>query len=228
MATNSATLISTICQWISDMRGESSSDTSNIRIRAISHAEQDFALRNWWRVFYLKDQTQTATSGNDYTIGSSTYPHRPKGLAEVFVNGTTEDKRYQILDFNEYKRAYNDDNSSKIVYEWYDAANDLWKMHINPAPAAGVTITYSHFWQPPAKTLTTSSVICPNPKIIVLLALADLFDSEDSPDEANEKRQQAEQLIGELVGVETTPAPNQLYGFSAIENAKYNRGIGSY
>jgi hypothetical protein len=228
MATNTATLVSTICQWISDLRGETNADTSAGRIRAISRAERDFALRKLWRVFYIKDQTTTATTGNDYAVGSTTYPMRNKGLAEVFVDGTTEDKRHSILDFNVFKRVYNSDNSSKIVYEWYDAANDLWKMHINPAPTTGVTITHSYFWEPPVRTATTDKVICPNPLIIVKLAMADIADGEDDPDTATELRQNVEQLIQELIGNEVMPAVNQLYGFSAIENAVRNKGIGSY
>jgi hypothetical protein len=115
-----------------------------------------------------------------------------------------------------------------VVYEWYDAANDLWKMHINPAPTAGDTITYSFFWEPPVRTLTTENVICPNPLIIVKLAMADIADSEDDPDTAIELKQAAEQLIQELVATEVMPAQNQLYGMSATENSIRNRGIGSY
>jgi hypothetical protein len=228
MGTQTATLVSTICQTISDLRGETTSNTSASRIRAISRAETDFARRKLWRVYYIKDQTATATSGNDYTVGSATYPMRQKGLAEVFVDGTTEDKRHGIVDFNNFKRLYNEDNSYKIVYEWYDAANDLWKMHINPAPTAGVTITYSFFWEPPTRTLTTEKVICPNPMIVVKLAMADIADSEDDGDTANQLRQEVEQLIQELVSTEVMPAVNQLYGFSAIENAVRPKGIGSY
>jgi hypothetical protein len=228
MATKTATLVSDICQIISDLRGETSANTSASRIRAISRAEQDFAKRKLWRVFYIKDQATTATSGNDYAVGSTTYPMRNKGLAEVFVDGTTEDKRHAIVDFNVFKRIYNSNSATKLVYEWYDAANDLWKMHISPAPDAGVTITHSYFWEPPTRTTTTDKVICPNPMIIVKLAMADIAESEDDPDTATEMRQMAEQFIQELSATEVMPAVNQQYGFSAIENSVVNRGIGSY
>ncbi|MGE9191044.1 hypothetical protein, partial [Escherichia coli] len=79
-----------------------------------------------------------------------------------------------ILDYQTFWMEYNKNNSSKIVYEWYDAANDLWKMHINPAPDTGTTIYYSYYWTPPARTLTTDDVICPNPEIIAYLALAQI------------------------------------------------------
>jgi hypothetical protein len=226
MGTQTATLVSTICQWISDLRGESTADTSAGRIRAVSRAEQDFANRYFWRCYLVKNQTVAGTGVSDYTIGSATYPMRQKGLAEVFAGGTTEDKRYQVVDFNEYMRAYNSNNSARIAYEWYDEANDLWKVHINYTGTG--TITYSHFWLPPVRTLATEKVICPNARIIVLLGLADIYEGEDSKEDALAKKQEAEQLINELKGQETTPAVNQLYGMSAIENAVRNRGIGSY
>jgi hypothetical protein len=97
-------------------------------------------------------------------------------------------------------------------------------MHINPAPAITETTTYSYFWEPPTRTLTTDAIICPNPKIISLLALADLAHSEDELQTEQLLKNEAEQLIAELIGLENTPAINQTFSMGAIEG----RGIGSY
>lgn len=155
---------------------------------------------------------------------------RMKGLTEVFVAKTTdtdktqESERYQIVDYNAYKEAYNAGNSDRLVYEWFDVANDVWKMYINPAPAATDTITYTFYWEPPIKTLTTDKVLCPNVRIIALLALAEIFESEDEGDLAGEKKNEAEQMISEIIGKENAPAVNQLYTMGAVED----EGIGNY
>lgn len=227
MATLTSETVENICQMISDLRGESSTNTDASRIRAISRSERDFAKRMFWRTHHLKDQTTTGSGVNSYTVGSSTFPMRMKGLSEVFVDGTSEEDRRQIVDFNAFKSLYNTNNSVKVAYEWYDAINDLWKMYINPAPAASVTITYSYFWEPPKRTLTTEVVVCPNMRIIALLALGDIYEGEDEGDLAVEKRQEAEQLIGEIKGMEEAPAVNQTYSFGLNQNVQ-NRGIGSY
>ena len=227
MATNINVLVSTVLQIISDLRGESSTNTDAVRIRAVSRANRDFALRKFWSYYLMKDQTTTGSGVNDYSIGSATYPMRYKGLTEVFVSstGSTEETyRYDTVDFNVYKKIYNADNSEQIVYEWYDKANDAWKMHINPAPEATDTITYSYFWEPPTLTATTDYCVCPNPKAIALLASAELHEAEDEREIAKEEKNEAEQLISEMMGQDNSPAENQLYAQGSIENM----GIGNY
>ena len=223
--------VQTILQEISDLRGESSVNTTAFRIRAVSRAEKDFARRMLWRIFLLRDQTMVGDATNDYEVGDSDYPYRIKGLSELYVATTGSDNmtltRYAIVDFHKYKSLYSSNSAGKMVYEWYDAANDVWKLHINPAPAATETITYSYFWQPPTRTLVTDAIICPNQMIISYLALADIYDSEDDPKNTVYKNL-AEQMIAELVGKENSPAVNQAYSMGAIENMNGGGGIGTY
>lgn len=229
MATITGETVSNILQMVSDLRGESSTNTDAVRIRFVSLAERDYALRMFWRTHLLRDQTQSGDgTTSSFTIGSSTYPMRLKGLSEVFVGGTTEDKRYEVLDFFKYKNVYNNNNAARIAHEWYDAANDLWKMKINPTPANGDVITYSYFWEPPKRTSTSDVVVCPKIRIIVLLTLAYIYDTEDEIQKSQLERQEAEQLLEELEGIEEAPAVNQLYAMGPIESATRSRGIGSY
>jgi hypothetical protein len=234
MATNLSLPVSDVLEIMSDLRGESSTNTDAIRIRAVSRANQDFARRCFWRFYRLDDQTQVGTAVNNYTIGSSTYPMRMKGLTEVFVDKTAntdkteEEDRYTIVDFNTYKNLYNRDNTYRMVYEWFDSANDLWKMHINPAPAATETITYTYYWEPPEKTATTDEVICPDIGIIARLALGEIYEGEDEQDLADKVKNIAEQLINEYLGKENSPAVNQTYSMGAIENLTTTNGIGTY
>ncbi len=101
MASQTQGTVNDVLQIISDLRGESAVNTNADRIRAVSRAYRDFALRNLWRVYLLRNQTTTGAGSADVTIGSATFPMRTKGLAELFIgSGTTEDKRYMILDFN--------------------------------------------------------------------------------------------------------------------------------
>jgi len=226
MASLTADTVQNVLEMISDLRGETTTNTDAARIRAVSRAERDFAKRAFWRTHLLRDQTQVGDGTGSYTIGSPQYPMRMKGLMEVFVGGTTEDKRYQVVDFNAFKNLYNSNTANQMVYEWYDAANDLWKVKINPSVSLSSTITYAYFWEPPKRTLPTDVVVCPNMRIIALLALAEIYESEDEDDKAIDKKQEAEILINELIGLENTPAINQLYTFgNALSNY---RGIGSY
>lgn len=230
MATLSATLVSTICQKISDLRGESSSNTSANRIRFISESEQELARRMFFRIHLVKDQSIGTgdASTSTFTIGSTTYPMRMKGLTEVFVGGTTEDKRHEVLDFADYKVRFNNNNSDRIAYEYYDQANDLWKVKISPTPSSGNAITASWYFIPPTRTATTDLVLCENPKIIVHLALAKLYHSEDELQKEQLELKAAEDMIGELMGVENAPAVGQTYQMKASENTGGNRGIGNY
>lgn len=141
---------------------------------------------------------------------------------------TLESQKYFIVDFNVYKTLYNASNGSRMVYEWFDAANDAWKMYVNPAPTSSETITYTYYWEPPELTLTSEYVICPNIRIISLLGLAEIYDSEDEGDLAKEKRNEAEQLIVEIVGLDNSPAINQIYGVNPVESGMSDRGVGTY
>lgn len=234
MATNLAPTVNDVLQAISDLRGESSTNTDATRIRAVSRANQDFARRRFWRFYRLDDQTQVGSGVNNYTIGSSTYPMRMKGLTEVFVALTTDTEKtqdhmkYYLVDFNVYKSLYNSSNGARLVYEWFDAANDLWKMHINPAPTSSETITYTYYWEPPTKTATTDEVICPDIQILARLALGEIYESEDEQDLADKQKNIAEQLISEVIGKENSPAINQLYTVNPIESGSGNMGIGNY
>lgn len=228
MATQTAGTVNDVLQIIADLRGESSVDSSAMRIRAVSRSERDYALRKYWRTHRLESTTTGDGSASDFTIGSASYPMRIKGLTEVFVGGTTEDKRHQIVDFNKYKNLYNRDNSTKMAYEWYDAANDAWKVHINPVPANGDTIYYTYFWEPPTRTATSDAVVCPNLKIIAKLALGYIYEGEDEDQKAILAKQDAEQMILELDGMEVMPAQNQIYTVGAIENSVQDQGFGTY
>ena len=219
--------VSDVLTIISDLRGESSVNTDASRIRAVSRANKDFAKRRFWK-FYRREDTDTGDGGNDYTVGDATNPARFKGLSEVFVNGTTEDRRHEIVDLNKYKSIYNSNNSYRMAYEYYDEANDIIKMYINPAPATGATINYTYYWTPPTLTSTTDAVICPNNRIIALLALADLLEGEEEINKARAYKEEAEQLIGEIEGIDSSPAVNQIYTMGSIENSVRDRGIGSY
>lgn len=227
MATLTADTIENVLQIVSDLRGENTTNTDAKRVRAVSRAERDFAKRQFFRTHRI-ESTETGTGNNSYTIGSASYPMRSKGLSEVFVGGTTEDKRHGIVDFNAFKALYNNNNSIRVAYEWYDQANDAWKVYINPAPESGVTIYYTYYYEPPKKTSTSDLVVCPNPRILALLALADIYEGEDEGDMALEKKAEAEQLISEVMGVDDAPAVNQTYAFSVQQNSVYSRGIGTY
>lgn len=228
---NISNTVQTILQIISDLRGESSTNTDASRIRAVSRANQDFARRKFWKFYLLADQTMAGTGVANYTVGSATNPMRYKGLTELFVSSdasTEESERYEIVDFNRYKNLVNRNANYRCAYEWYDATNDLWKVHINPVPEATDTITYSFYWEPPVLTATTEDVVCPNPKIVALLASADIHQGEDEGDLADDEKNEAEQLIGEVVGLDNSPAVNQLYSVGAIENSIRSAGIGTY
>jgi hypothetical protein len=230
MSTNLQPTVNDVLQIISDLRGESSINSDASRIRAVSRANQDFSRRMFWRFYRIDNQSQVGTGANSYTIGSATYPMRMKGLTELFVaktsdtNKTQESMRYKIVDFNTFKTLYNTSNSEQMVYEWFDSANDLWKAYINPAPAATDTITYTFYWEAPAKTATSDEVICPNLKIIANLALAEIYEGEDERDLSKEYKNEAEQMIAEFIGKENSPAVNQTF---AVQS-NVTKGIGNY
>ena len=227
MATNTKSTVQDILQIMADIRGESSVDVSSKRIRMISRAEKDFARRAFWRIFQVRESDVPGTGSNDYVIGAedTLHPFRPKGLSEVRVssNGELPGTNYKIVDFNDFQTLYETDNNMQMAYEYYDEADDYWMMYINPAPAVTDTIFYSYFWEPPTRTTTSDAIICPNPKIIALLASADLAHAEDEVQTEQLLKNEAEQLIAELVGLENTPAINQNYSMGVREP-----GIGTY
>lgn len=227
---NTAFTITEILQVISDLRGETNTNTDASRIRGISRGERDFAKRRFYRMHMVKDQsigTGDDTTA-DFTVGTSTYPMRMKGLTEVFVGGTTEDKRRQVVDFNVYKARVNQNTSDPIAYEYFDQATRVWKVHINPIPSTGDAVTASWFYMPPVKTLVSEYVVVEDPYIPAYLALADIYHGEDELQLEQLARQEAESRIEELSGIEEAPAVNQQYAMTAIENATRNRGIGTY
>jgi hypothetical protein len=199
-----------------------------VRIRALSRQERQLAKRRLWKLFILPNQTDTGDGTNDYEIGSATYPMRTNGLSELWVGGTTADKAYQIVDYHKYKDLYNRNNSNQIVYTWYDAANDMIKAHINPAPETGAAITYSYFWLPPERTTDADYVYSIDMEALARLTMAELFELEDEVDKSYEQRQLAEKIIDEAIGHDNSPNMNQLFKFESIENMGQNRGIGGY
>lgn len=232
MASQTATTVSTILQMISDARGETTTNTDAVRIRAVSRAERDFAKRKFWRTHLLIQSSNVApTTGNgtttSFVVGTTTYPFRMKGLAEVFVGGTAEENRYQIVDYMVFTNLVNRDSAARICTEWYDVVSDVWYVTINPVPANGDAIYVSYFWEPPTRTSTSDTVVCPSMDIIFRLALAYIYEGEDE-EKYKEQLAIAEALIDELTGLENTPSVNQLYTVGAIENSVKSQGMGTY
>lgn len=213
--------VNDILTLVSDLKGETSVDTSTLRIRAIDRANKDFSLRRTWQLFRLPDQTTIGTGSSVYTLGSSTYPARPNGLLEVFVettgssNMTPESARKTVVPFEKFKSYYNSDSTADIVCQYFDVANNEWKMKINPSPESTETITFTHYWTPATVSQTTDKVYCYDPMIIARLANAYLYENEDE-DKYQDQLQLAENLIqkweqiddetpvGELLSVESS------------------------
>ena len=230
MATSYKNTIQKVLQIVSDLRGESSTNTNASRIRAVSRAERDVAKRKFWRLFLLREQTAGTGDGTttSFTFGTTTYQARDKGLYEIFVGGLAEHNRHQIVDHAQYLSTISQNSNAKIAYQYYDASSDTWKIKVNPAPANGDTVYYSHFWVPAEKTSATESVYCFDPKILAYLAMADIYESEEEPEMALDSLQKAESILGTYESVEETPAINQIYQVGAIENSPRNRGLGTY
>lgn len=220
--------IASVLQEIADMRGESSVNTDTDRIRSVSKAERNIAGRKLFKWLLKRNATTTGDGSNDYAIGDTTFVAREKGLTEVFVDGTGEANRYSLVTFDEYQATINSNAAARIVYEWYDQANDLYKMHINPAPETGVTITYSYYYMPAKKTSSSDYVYCPNIEALILLAAAYIYENEEEDDKAEISKNEAEQIISELIGLDNSPAVNQLNQMRAIENSTSSHGFGTY
>jgi len=132
MATNTQGTVLNVLQIISDLRGESSVNSNSDRIRAVSRANRDFALRRFWRTHYLKDQTISSSGTGDETIGSTLYPMRMKGLSEVFIGGTTgsaagsSDLNQSSLDTTNYFTVTWSAVTSAIGYNVYGRKDGKW------------------------------------------------------------------------------------------------------
>ena len=228
MATPTSTTVQDVLQIISDEKGETATDTGATRIRALSRAYEWYAKAKRWNI-HLKRLVPITSGGTaDEEIGSTNFPMRQKGLAEVFVGGTTEDKRYSLVDYMAYQSLINQNPSGRFVYEWYDQANDKWMVHINPTPTSGDTIYYSYFYLPKALTTTTDTIYCEDVDCLVKQTKGYIYIAEDEPALAMEEFRQAQEIIAELQGLENAPAHNQLYSMGAIENSVYGHGIGTY
>ena len=179
MSTQIKSTVQDILQIIADVRGETSVDTSSKRIRAIARADADFANRRFWHFYRLPNQTMAGTGSNDLAIGDATHPCRIHGLSELFVGSTIEGNRYEIVSYETFKVKFNDNNAHKMVYQWYDAVNDLWKLHFSVVPANTETITYTYYWEPATQTLETDTVITPNPDIQARMANSYIYEGDD-------------------------------------------------
>lgn len=228
MSTIYKSTVLAILQRVSDFRGESTTNTDAQRIRFLTLHEQDVAMRRNWRIFLRRLATVSGDGGADYTIGDATYPMRLHGLTEVFVGGTTEDKRYEVIDYHQFIVQYNRNNAARIAYEYYDAANDAFKIHINPSVDTGTTIYYSYYWCPPTRTSSSDAIVCPDMEILVNLTVADVAENADEKEEADSYRNKAEILYSDAAGREDSPAQNQLHVMGSIDNAIRPRGYGTY
>lgn len=200
MATLFEFTVNDILILVSDLKGETSVNSSALRIRAVDRAAKDFALRREWQLFRLPDQTMVGNGTATYTLGSATYPARPSGLLEVFVtttgstNMTPESNEKEVISFEEFKSRYNENQSADVVYQYFDVTSNEWKMKINPIPASTETITYTYYWMPPTVTTTAGKVYCYDPMIIARLANAYIYENEDE-DKYQDQLQISESLI---------------------------------
>ena len=220
--------VQNILQRISDFRGESDVNSDSSRLMSIDSINRDIASRYKWLVHLRRLVEINADGSADYEIGSATYPMQEKGLSEIYVDGTTEDKRYSVVDYFTFYNQYNRNNSARLAYEWYDQANDKWKVHINPAPETGSTVYYSYFYAPAKVTTTTDSVVTPDVNAVIKMALGEIYESEEEYDQGTRFKTDAEQIINDCMGNEETPARNQMYQQGAIESQISSRPIGSY
>jgi hypothetical protein len=224
MATLINTVISDVLELISDLRGESTTNTNASRIRAVSRANQTIAKKRLWK-FYRKELTVTANgTDQDFTIGSTTYEMRPGGLSEVYVGGITEDCKYQLIKFEDYKYLITQDASSLLAYEWYDAANDAWKVHLSQIPVTATVIYYTFYFLPPKKTTTAQYVMSPDIDIIARYALAYIYEGEDE-DKYQTELQMAEAMMAKYESDDDAIPKGQQVTFGVSNSVG---GIGTY
>ena len=186
--------VSDVLQLVSDLRGESSVNTDASRIRAVSRANQTIAKKRLWK-FYRKDLTVTADGTNqDFEIGSTTYEMGPGRLSEVYVGGVANSNKYELVDPNDYRYRVSIDSTDKVAYEWYDAANNKWKVRLSQIPDNGTIIYYTFYYLPPTLTLTSHSVISPDIDIPARYALSYILQGEDE-DTYQTELQMAEAML---------------------------------
>ena len=224
MATQIKSTVQDILQIIADVRGETTVDSSAKRIRAVARSDADFANRRFWHFYRLPNQTMSGTGSNDLTIGDTNHPCRVHGLSELFVGDTIEGNRFEIVSYETFKVRYNNNNSDKICYQWYDAANDLWKVHFSVIPTVSETVTYTYYWEPATQTTTTDTVITPNPDIQARLANAYIYEGDDE-DKYQDQLAIAEASISEEEGKEEQPNVGQVQVFGMPARTL---GFGSY
>jgi len=170
---------SDVLQLVSDLRGEATVNTDASRIRAVSRANQTIAKKRLWK-FYRKDLTVTANgTDQDFEIGSATYEMGPGRLSEVYVDGVANTNKYELVDPNEYRSLVSVDSTVKIAYEWYDVANNKWKVRLSQTPDNGTVVYYTFYYLPPAITTTAGVVLAPDIDIPARYALAYILQGED-------------------------------------------------
>lgn len=224
MATPYKATVESILEAISDYRGENTTNTDARRIRAVSRSEGTIAQRTNWELNQINNQTITSTGVATYTVGSTDYPLREKGMIELFVDGTAETNRYTICDAKTFKQLYNDNPLNQLYFVEYVPATDIWQVTISPTPETGITITYSYFWTPPERTLTTDSVVCIDMEALARLALAEVYDGEDEPEKAAIERNKVEQILSGAQQIDDGPATGQTY----VDSGNNSSGIGNY
>jgi hypothetical protein len=81
-----------------------------------------------------------------------------------------------------------------VAYEWYDAANNKWKVRLSQIPDNGTIIYYTFYYLPPTLTLTSHSVISPDIDIPARYALSYILQGEDE-DTYQTELQMAEAML---------------------------------
>lgn len=224
MATLINIVISDVLELVSDLRGESTTNTDAVRIRAVSRANQTIAKKRPWK-FYRKELTVTANgTDQDFTIGSTAYEMGPGRLSEVYVGGQTESYKYQIISPEDYKYIMTQDDTSQVCYEWYDVANDAWKVHLSQIPVNATVIYYTFYFLPPKKTTTAQYVMSPDIDIIARYALAYIFQGEDE-DKYQTELQMAEAMLAKYEQDDDSPNIGQTITFGVPSSTD---GLGTY
>lgn len=224
MATLLSLTVSDVLELVSDLRGENSTNTGASRIRAVSRANQTLAKKRLWK-FYRKELTVTADGVlQDFEIGSTTYNMRPGGLAEVYVGGQTESYRYDITTPEDVRYRVSQDSSTKCAYEWYDIANDKWKVHLSQIPDNLEVVYYTIYWLPAKRTLTSEAVMTPELDILAHYALAYIYQGEDE-EQYQTELQIAEAMSAKYEGDDDAIARGQQVTFGSPASIG---GIGTY
>lgn len=216
--------VSDVLQLVSDLRGEASVNSDASRIRAVSRANQTIAKKRLWK-FYRKDLTVTANgTDQDFEIGNTTYEMGPGRLSEVYVGGIANENRYELVDPSDYRYRMSINSADKIAFEWYDIANNKWKVRLSQIPDNGTVIYYTFYYLPPALTLTTNSVISPDIDIPARYALAYILQGEDE-DTYQTELQVAEAMLQKYEQDDDAIPKGQLKTFGVSDSIS---GYGTY